>query len=101
VSDEVEGILALSKSPEHEPVNIGNPCEFTILQCAQMVVEVTGSRSRVRFEPLPRDDPRQRRPDISKARHLLGWEPRIDLRTGLEMSLEYFRSAVGKTAAAT
>jgi dTDP-glucose 4,6-dehydratase len=100
VSDEVEGILALSKSPEHEPVNIGNPCEFTILQCAQMVVEVTGSRSRVRFEPLPRDDPRQRRPDISKARHLLGWEPRIDLRTGLEMSLEYFRSAVGKTAAA-
>jgi len=93
-SDEVAGILALSKSDEHEPTNIGNPDEFTILECAQVVLEVTDSNSKVRFEPLPQDDPRQRRPDISKAKRLLGWEPVIDLRTGLRMSLDYFRSAV-------
>jgi len=95
VSDEVAGILALAKSDEHEPTNIGNPGEFTILECAKVVLEVTGSRSQVRFEPLPQDDPKQRRPDISKAKRLLGWEPKIDLRTGLQMSLEYFRSAAG------
>jgi dTDP-glucose 4,6-dehydratase len=100
VSDEVAGILALSKATEHEPVNIGNPSEFTILQCAEIVLEITGSPSRVRFEPLPQDDPKQRRPDISKAKSLLGWEPRIDLRTGLKMSLEYFRSVVERSAAA-
>ena len=94
VSDEVPGILALSKSDEHEPTNIGNPDEFTILECAQAVLEVTGSSSKLRFEPLPQDDPRQRRPDISKARRLLGWEPTIDLRTGLRLSLDYFKSAV-------
>ncbi len=99
VSDEIAGILALSKSTEHGPVNIGNPDEFTVLQCAKLVLEVTGSSSRVRFEPLPQDDPRQRCPDITKARQLLGWAPKIDLRTGLEMSLDYFRSAVGGTAA--
>jgi dTDP-glucose 4,6-dehydratase len=101
VSDEVAGIIALSKSDEREPVNIGNPSEFTMLKCAQVVLEVTGSKSKVRFEPLPQDDPKQRRPDISKAKRLLGWEPRIDLKAGLEMSLEYFRKAVGRTAAAT
>ena len=94
VSDEVAGILALAKSDEHEPTNIGNPREFTILECAKVVLEVTGSRSKICFEPLPQDDPKQRRPDISKAKRLFGWEPRIDLRTGLQMSLEYFRSAV-------
>jgi dTDP-glucose 4,6-dehydratase len=94
VSDEVAGILALAKSDEHEPTNIGNPGEFTILECAQVVLDVTGSGSKIRFEPLPQDDPRQRRPDIGKAQRLLGWEPKIDLRTGLRMSLEYFRSAV-------
>jgi len=100
VSDEVAGIMLLSKSAEHTPVNIGNPGEFTILECAQLVLQVTGSHSRVRFEPLPQDDPKQRRPDISKAKDLLNWEPKIDLRTGLQMSLEYFRAAVGRTAAA-
>jgi dTDP-glucose 4,6-dehydratase len=100
VSDEVAGILALSNSSEHEPVNIGNPDEFTILECAKVVLEVTGATSRIRFEPLPQDDPKQRRPDISKARQLLQWEPKIDLRTGLRKSLEYFRAAVGKTVAA-
>ncbi len=94
VSDEVAGIVALSKSNEHGPTNIGNPGEFTMLECAKLVLEVTGSGSRVRFEPLPQDDPKQRRPDITKAKQLLGWEPRIDLRTGLRMSLEYFKAAV-------
>ena len=94
VSDEVAGIVALAKSAEHEPVNIGNPAEFTILECAKVVIEVTESSSRIRYEPLPQDDPRQRCPDISKAKQVLGWEPVIDLRTGLRMSLEYFRSAV-------
>ncbi len=94
VSDEVAGILALSKSDEHEPTNIGNPVEFTILECAQTVLEVTGSSSKLRYEPLPQDDPRQRRPDIGKAKRLLGWEPTIDLRTGLRLSLDYFKLAV-------
>ncbi|MGO9517195.1 MAG: UDP-glucuronic acid decarboxylase family protein [Candidatus Korobacteraceae bacterium] len=94
VSDEVAGILALSQSGEHEPTNIGNPSEFTIMECAKVVLEVTGSRSKIRFEALPQDDPKQRCPDISKAKRLLGWEPVIDLRTGLQMSLDYFRCAV-------
>jgi dTDP-glucose 4,6-dehydratase len=98
VSDEVEGILRLSKSSEHEPVNIGNPNEFTILECAQRVLAVTGSKSRLRYEALPQDDPKQRRPDIGKAKRLLGWQPQIDLETGLRMSLEYFRQAVAKAA---
>lgn len=94
VSDEVRGILALAKSDEHQPTNIGNPSEFTILECANVVLEITGSSSKVRFEPLPQDDPRQRCPDISKAKRLLAWQPQIDLRTGLRMSLDYFRKVV-------
>lgn len=93
VSDEVDGFLRLAKSSEHLPVNIGNPTEFTILECAKRVLAVTGSKSKLRYEPLPQDDPRQRRPDITKARTLLGWKPKIDLETGLRMSLEYFRKA--------
>jgi len=93
VSDEIDGFIRLSKSDEHLPVNIGNPAEFTILECAKMVLKVTGSKSQIRYEPLPQDDPKQRRPDITKARTLLGWEPKIDLETGLKMSLEYFRTA--------
>ena len=100
VSDEIAGILALSKSNEHLPVNIGNPGEFTILDCAKLVLEVTGSPSVIRHEPLPEDDPKQRRPDITKARTLLGWAPTVDLRTGLEMSLDYFRSVVKAEALA-
>jgi dTDP-glucose 4,6-dehydratase len=94
VSDEVDGFIRLSKSSEHLPVNIGNPNEFTILECAQHVLKVTGSKSKIAYEPLPQDDPKQRRPDITKARQLLGWEPRIDLESGLRMSLDYFRNAV-------
>ncbi len=94
VSDEVEGILRLARSDEHWPMNIGNPEEWTILECAQEVLAVTGSSSRIRFESLPVDDPIQRQPDITRARQLLGWEPKIDLRTGLKLSLEYFQRCV-------
>jgi len=94
VTDEIEGILRLARSQEHSPVNIGNPNEFTILECAQRVLAVTGSNSRLRFEPLPQDDPKQRCPDISRARGLLGWEPQTDLEVGLKLSLDYFRQAV-------
>jgi len=100
VSDEIDGFVRLSKSDEHLPVNIGNPDEFTILQCAELVLKVTGSGSRIRHEPLPQDDPKQRRPDITKARQLLGWEPKIALETGLRLSLEYFRTAVAQDTTA-
>jgi dTDP-glucose 4,6-dehydratase len=91
VSDEIEGFLRLAKSSEHLPVNIGNPTEFTILDCAKLVLAVTGSKSKIRYEVLPQDDPKQRCPDISKAKALFSWEPRINLETGLKLSLEYFR----------
>ena len=100
VSDEVDGFIRLSKSSEHLPVNIGNPNEFTILECAQHVLRVTRSKSKIAYQPLPQDDPKQRRPDIAKARQLLGWEPRIDLESGLRMSLDYFRNAVAEEAGA-
>jgi dTDP-glucose 4,6-dehydratase len=90
VADEIAGILALSRSDEHLPVNIGNPDEFTVLECARTVLRITGSRSKIVYRPLPQDDPTQRQPDISKARRLLGWEPKIDLETGLKLCLEYF-----------
>jgi dTDP-glucose 4,6-dehydratase len=99
VSDEIDGFLRLAKSDEHLPVNIGNPNEFTILECAQMVLKVTGSKSQIRYEPLPPDDPKQRRPDITKARLLLQWDPKIDLEAGLRQSLDYFRKAVAEEAA--
>jgi dTDP-glucose 4,6-dehydratase len=98
VSDEVEGFLRLSKSSEHLPVNIGNPSEFTILECAKRVIAITGSKSSIGYEPLPPDDPKQRCPDITKAKSLLGWEPKIDLESGLRMSLDYFRKAVASEA---
>lgn len=94
VSDEIEGIMRLSRSQEHLPVNIGNPEEFTILECAKKVIEVTGSKSRIRQCPLPQDDPKQRCPDITRARTLLGWQPRIKLAEGLKLSLKYFSDAV-------
>lgn len=94
VSDEVDGILRLSRSSEHNPVNIGNPVEFTILECAQLVLKVTGSSSKITYEPLPQDDPKQRRPDISKAKALLEWEPKINLEAGLKLSMDYFRQAI-------
>jgi dTDP-glucose 4,6-dehydratase len=94
VDDLIEGILRLSRSSEHMPVNIGNPDEFTILEVAQAILEVTGSKSEMCLEALPEDDPARRCPDITKARVLLGWEPRISLKEGLAMSLEFFKSKV-------
>jgi len=96
VSDEIDGFLRLAKSSEHTPVNIGNPNEFTILECAREVIKVTGSKSKIRHEALPTDDPKQRRPDITKARKLLNWEPKIQLEEGLKLSLDYFRKAVAE-----
>jgi dTDP-glucose 4,6-dehydratase len=98
VSDEIAGIMLLAKSDEHFPVNIGNPSEFTILECAELVLKVTGSKSRICHEPLPQDDPKQRCPDISKARRLLEWEPKVNLESGLRLSLDYFTQAVAEEA---
>ena len=92
VSDLIEGIVLLSRSSEHLPVNIGNPVEWTILECANEILAVTGSSSPIERKPLPPDDPTRRRPDITKARTLLNWEPKITLRQGLEKSLQYFRN---------
>lgn len=94
VSDEVDGFLRLAHSDEHLPVNIGNPNEWTILDCAQAVLRITGSASKIIFKPLPVDDPSLRQPDITRARNLLGWEPKIDLETGLRLCLEYFQSCI-------
>ena len=95
VSDLIDGILRLSRSSEHLPVNIGNPDESaTILECAHEVLAVTGVKTGILFHPLPQDDPTRRRPDITRAKELLGWEPKIKLRHGLEMSLEYFKSCI-------
>jgi dTDP-glucose 4,6-dehydratase len=94
VTDEIEGILGLSRTEEHLPVNVGNPNEWTILECAKAVIRVTRSKSKIAFAALPQDDPLQRQPDISKAKRLFGWEPKIDLESGLKLSLEYFRSFV-------
>jgi dTDP-glucose 4,6-dehydratase len=96
VSDLIEGILRLSESDEHTPVNIGNPGEFTMIECAHEVLAVTGSKSEIVFKPLPQDDPARRRPDITKAKALLGWEPKVPLREGLQKSLEYFRSCLAR-----
>lgn len=101
VSDEIAGIMGLSRTDEHLPVNIGNPCEWTVLECARAVLRVTGSKSRIVHRPLPEDDPSQRKPDISKARRLFGWEPKIDLETGLRLSLEYFNQYLEVTDAKT
>jgi nucleoside-diphosphate-sugar epimerase len=91
VDDEVRGILALLDSDHTGPVNIGNPDEFTVKELAGTVLEVTGSSSEIVFEPLPTDDPVRRRPDITRARELLGWQPEISLREGLERTYAWYR----------
>ena len=95
VDDLIDGIVRLSRSGEHMPVNIGNPAEFTILECAREVLRVTGSKSELKFQALPQDDPTRRCPDITKARTLLDWEPRISLKEGLEKSLDFFKREAG------
>jgi dTDP-glucose 4,6-dehydratase len=94
VSDLIDGILRLARSEEHLPVNLGNPNEWTILECAHEILAVTGSSSDIHFLPLPQDDPTRRCPDITKARTLLDWEPTITLRQGLEKSLDYFNACL-------
>jgi len=94
VDDLVEGIARLLKTDFHEPVNLGNPDEVTILEFAQEILALSGSGSRMEFRPLPQDDPRVRKPDISRARQLLGWEPRVNRSEGLQRTLAYFRGVV-------
>jgi dTDP-glucose 4,6-dehydratase len=94
VSDLIDGILRLASSNEHLPVNIGNPDEWTILECAREILSVTGAGAEIHFQALPQDDPTRRRPDITLAKELLGWEPKVKLRDGLEKSLEYFKACV-------
>jgi dTDP-glucose 4,6-dehydratase len=96
VSDLIEGIVRLSQSEEHLPVNIGNPVEWTVLDCAREVISVVHSSSKIRYEPLPQDDPVRRQPDITKAKALLDWEPKVDLHTGLVRSIEYFRGCLDR-----
>jgi len=91
VSDLVDGIYRLLQSDEPNPTNIGNPSEMTILEFAKTVVELVGSKSEISFKPLPVDDPKVRQPDITKARKVLGWEPKVDLADGLRTTLEYFK----------
>ena len=94
VSDLIEGIYRLMNSDEHEPVNIGNPQEITILEFAERIRTLLGSEVPIIFKPLPQDDPKQRCPDISKAKRLLGWQPKINLDEGLRLTLEFFRQQV-------
>lgn len=94
VDDEVEGIYRLFLDGSSQPVNIGNPNEFTVMELARIVLELTGSGSVVEHRELPEDDPKVRKPDITRARETLGWEPRVDLREGVRRTVEYFRSIV-------
>jgi dTDP-glucose 4,6-dehydratase len=96
VDDEVTGLLALLDSDIDRPVNIGNPHEITMRELGELVLELTGSSSPIEFRPLPTDDPRVRRPDITLAREQLGWEPRIDLRDGLTRTIEHHRAAMAR-----
>ena len=96
VSDEIEGIYRLMMSDYTLPVNIGNPEEHTILEFAEIILKITGSGSKIAFRPLPVDDPKQRKPDITKARSILGWEPRVSLGQGLEKTIKYFKDTLGK-----
>ena len=94
VSDLVDGIIRLMESNINEPVNIGNPQEMTIEEIARMIIKLTGSKSKIVYRPLPEDDPKVRQPDITRARTLLGWEPKVGLEEGLTRTLEYFRTKV-------
>jgi dTDP-glucose 4,6-dehydratase len=94
ITDLVDGIIRLMLSPENDPVNIGNPVEMTIKQIAETIIKMTGSKSQIVYRPLPTDDPKQRRPDITRARTLLGWEPKVQLEEGLVKTIEYFRTKV-------
>jgi dTDP-glucose 4,6-dehydratase len=95
VSDEVDGIYRLFMRGDHEPTNVGNPNEYTVKELAELVKELTGSNAPIDYRPLPRDDPRKRRPDITRARGMLGWEPKVPVREGLQRTIEDFRAQMG------
>jgi dTDP-glucose 4,6-dehydratase len=90
----VDGILRLAESKENDPVNIGNPHEMTIAEIATTIIRMSGSTSKLVYRPLPVDDPKQRQPDITRARTLLGWEPKVGLEEGLTRTLDYFKKKV-------
>jgi dTDP-glucose 4,6-dehydratase len=92
VSDLIDGIYRLSQGSYHEPVNIGNPTEMTVLQFAKAILEITGSKSEIDFRPLPVDDPKVRQPDISLAKRILGWEPKVSFDQGIRQTVNYFRN---------
>jgi dTDP-glucose 4,6-dehydratase len=94
VSDLIDGIFKLSQGDFHEPVNIGNPLELTIKEFGERIVRLVGSKSTLIYQPLPTDDPKQRRPDITRARQRLGWEPKVELEDGLKRTVEYFKSRI-------
>ena len=94
-SDEVDGIYRLFMNGDSSPTNIGNPDEYTVKQLAELVVELTGTRAPIVYEPLPKDDPKVRKPDITRARMMLGWEPKVHVRDGLARTIEYFQQHVG------
>jgi len=94
ITDLVEGIIRLMLSDVNEPVNIGNPREMTLKELAETIIRMTGSKSRLVYRPLPEDDPKVRQPDITRARTLLGWEPKVSLEQGLGTTIEYFRGRV-------
>lgn len=95
ISDMVEGIWRLMQAPVNEPVNLGNPKEMTVRELAERIVALSGSKSRIIFKPLPVDDPKVRQPDITRARTLLGWEPRVNLDEGLALTLQWFQAKLG------
>jgi dTDP-glucose 4,6-dehydratase len=97
ITDLVEGIWALMQAPVNEPVNIGNPREMTLLQLAEQIVRLSGSRSEIVFRPLPTDDPKVRQPDIGKARRLLGWEPKVDVEDGLTRTIDWCKKLVAQS----
>jgi len=96
VSDLIDGIYKLLLSDYHLPVNIGNPQEITLLQFAEEILKLIDTKSKMVFLPLPTDDPKQRRPDITKAKNILGWEPKVERSEGLKITLEYFKKELGK-----
>jgi dTDP-glucose 4,6-dehydratase len=95
VSDLIDGIFRLALNDYHEPVNIGNPREMTILNFANKILEITGAKSQIITKPLPVDDPRVRQPDITRARKLLGWEPKVDFESGIRETISYFKEKLG------
>jgi dTDP-glucose 4,6-dehydratase len=95
VSDLIDGIFRLALSDYHDPINIGNPREMTILEFANKILEITGAKSQIITKPLPVDDPKVRQPDIRRARTLLGWEPKIDFETGIRETILYFKEKLG------